>query len=401
MRAASGLQKPAVAGWMVSAGYGAQGLGYAAVVTALPAAKDRMDLSDAAISAILLAVCVAAAGGSGLADAVAVRRGSRTALCLGFAVQFVALSGMSLAGDRVTYLGAVALYGVGLGTVDAGNNMQGVALQKRIGVPLMGRLYSVFTAGGIVGALLAAVLATRGISGLTVVGVVGLLQLGVALMGSVWLVPTGPPAPPDRAGAPQRVPLPRAAIWAIGSLVLAAYVLDAAVSTWSTLYLAQGLRTSEKVAPIGYAAYLTTVLLVRLVTDPAVLLWGRRVVGSVALVLAMGGCALVVASPVSGFAVAGFAIAGTGTGALVPIAFATAGQLLPARSDEVIARVNVFNYAGAVLGAVIPGLLGAGAALRLGFVVPGLALLLVLPVVHRLPTRTYVSLNPLPEGEPV
>ncbi|MCX5071180.1 hypothetical protein OHA84_35520 [Streptomyces sp. NBC_00513] len=74
--------------------------------------------------------------------------------------------------------------------------------------------------------------------------------------------------------------------------------------------------------------------------------------------------------------------------------------MLPARSDEVIARVNIFNYAGAVTGAVVPGLLGTGAGLRLGFVAPALALLLVLPLARRLPTRLSDSPKPLPEGEP-
>ncbi|MCC5036480.1 MFS transporter [Streptomyces sp. WAC 00631] len=394
-------RRPTATTLMVCAAYAAQGLGYAAVVTALPAAKDRMDFSDTVLSASLLGVCVAAVFGSGLADAVAARRGSRSALCLGFLLQSAALAGMSLAPDRVVYLGAVAVYGLGLGTVDAGNNMQGVALQNRTGVPMMGRLYSAFTAGGIIGALLSAALATGGVSALTLVGGASLLQLTVALTGRIWLVPQ-PPARPADTTSPgrRRTPLPRAAIWTVGSLVLVAYVLDAAVSTWSTVYLSDGLKTSDAVAPVGYAAYLAMVLLARLVTDPAVLRWGRRGVGVGALALGTIGCALVVAGPGAAAAVAGFAVAGIATGVLVPIAFEAAGQLLPARSDEVIARVNIFNYAGAVTGAVVPGLLGTGAGLRLGFVAPALALLLVLPLARRLPTRLSVSPKPLPEGEP-
>ncbi|GGS09682.1 MFS transporter [Streptomyces humidus] len=393
--------RPVATALPVYAGYAAQGIGYAAVVTALPAARDRMDFSDTALSAILLGVCVAAVCGSGLADAVAVRRGSRSALCLGFLLQSAALAGMSLAPDRVVYLGSVALYGLGLGTVDAGNNMQGVALQNRAGVPMMGRLYSAFTAGGIIGALLSAALAGVGLSALNLLGGVALLQFTVALTGRIRLVGQQPArsagaGPPARA----RVPLPRAAIWAVGSLVLVAYVLDAAVSTWSTVYLSDGLKTSDAVAPVGYAAYLAMVLLTRLVTDPAVVRWGRRGVGVCALVLGTIGCALVVAAPGAAAAVAGFAVAGIATGVLVPIAFAAAGQLLPARSDEVISRVNVFNYAGAVTGAVVPGLLGAGAALRLGFVAPALGLLLVLPLARRLPARASASPTPLLEGEP-
>ncbi|EXG80519.1 MFS transporter [Cryptosporangium arvum] len=375
---------------MVSAAYAAQGVGYAVVVTALPAAKDRMGFSDAVVSAVLLGVCVAAALGSGLADAVAVRRGSRVALCVGFGVQFVALLGISLAHQLPVYLVAVALYGLGLGTVDAGSNMQGTALQARAGVPLLGRLYSVFTVGSVLGALLSAGVAALGVSALTLVGVVAFVQLGLASAGRTRFLPTLPACTADRAPA---TPLPRAGIWAVGSLVLVAYVLDAAVSTWSTIYLADGLRASAVLAPVAYAAYQAMVLLTRLVTDPAVVRWGRSAVAVSALLFGAAGCALIVLGPAAPVAVAGFAVAGLAVGAVVPIAFAAAGRLLPARSDEVIARVNVFNYAGAVTGAVIPGLLGTGAALRFGFVAPALALLLVLPVARRLTSS-------VPQGEP-
>lgn len=381
---------------MVFAAYGAQGLGYAAVVTALPATKDQFKFTDTAVSVILLGVCIAAALGSGLADAIAVRRGSRAALCTGFALQAVALAGISLTPDRSVYLCAIALYGLGLGTVDAANNMQGVALQARSGRPMLGRLYSVFTAGSILGALLAAGLAARNASALTLVGAVALVQLSVALTGRIRFVPASPTRETDTS---HRGPLPRAAIWAVGSIVLVAYVLDAAVSTWSTVYLSDGLKTSAALAPIGYAAYQATVLLTRLGTDQAVLRWGRRTVGVGALVLGVTACVLIVAVPVPSPAILGFAVAGLATGALVPIAFAAAGQLLPARGDEVIARVNVFNYAGAVAGGVLPGLVGTGADLRLGFAAPALALVLVLPVVRRLPGFRPVSPERAAEGE--
>jgi MFS family permease len=81
--------------------------------------------------------------------------------------------------------------------------------------------------------------------------------------------------------------------------------------------------------------------------------------------------------PAVGAAVAGFAVVGVAVGVLVPLAFSAAGDLDPARTDEVVARVNVFTYAGAVLGAVAVGLLADGPGLALGFLLPAV---LVAPV---------------------
>jgi len=69
---------------------------------------------------------------------------------------------------------------------------------------------------------------------------------------------------------------------------------------------------------------------------------------------------------------------------LVPLAFSVAGQAVPGNSDEVIARVNLFNYGGALLGAVLLGLLSEPVGLRLAFLLPVVGLLLTLPVVRQL-----------------
>ena len=49
------------------------------------------------------------------------------------------------------------------------------------------------------------------------------------------------------------------------------------------------------------------------------------------------------------------------------------------RVDAVIARFNQFNYVGALLGAVITGVVGAG-SLRVGFAVPMVLVLAMLPL---------------------
>jgi MFS family permease len=179
-----------------------------------------------------------------------------------------------------------------------------------------------------------------------------------------------PPAPPRR-------PLPTRGIWTIGSVVLAAFVADSAVSTWSTVYLHDVLLASAAVAPLGYAAYQAAIFVTRLAGDRLVTRTGRGPLVAVTALAAAAGLVLVALVPAPAAAVLGFAVVGVGVGALVPLAFSAAGDLDPARTDEVVARVNLFNYAGAVLGAVAVGLLADGPGLEVAFLLPAL---LVAPV---------------------
>lgn len=385
---------PAVAARIaVSGAYAAQGLGYATVVTALPAFKQRQGIDDTAVSMIVLLVCVAAAAGSVLAERLATRRGSRAALLVGLGIQAVALPVVAGATPMVPFVAGFGLYGLGLGMVDASAGIQGVLVQHRYGRAVMSGFFACYTAAAIVGALVMSALVGAG-SGPGAPGALVLAAVvlaGALLLGRHRLVATdlalaagGPPVEgavvegvpaigldpvPADPGA-TRGPLPTRGIWLFGCVVLAAFVADSAVSTWSTVYLHDVLAATAGVAPLGYAAYQAAILLTRLAGDRVVARTGRAPVVLATSLVAVAGLVVVALVPVPAAAVAGFAVVGIGVGALVPLAFSAAGELDPTRVDEVIARINLFNYAGAILGAVLVGLLADAPGLGLAFLLP-------------------------------
>ena len=89
-------------------------------------------------------------------------------------------------------------------------------------------------------------------------------------------------------------------------------------------------------------------------------------------------------------AIGGFFTAGLGLAILAPLAFAALAGAVPAASlDVAIARMNIANYLGAILGG---GLIGAAATadhLRWAFVIP----LVLIPIVL-LTTRSFRTADP-------
>lgn len=85
----------------------------------------------------------------------------------------------------------------------------------------------------------------------------------------------------------------------------------------------------------------------------------------------------------------GFTVLGAGVAVIAPLSFSAAARIAggaevdpairQARVDAVIARFNQFNYVGALLGAVLTGLVGSG-SLRFGFAVPMVLILGILPL---------------------
>ncbi len=379
---------------LIGAGYAAQGLGYAAVVTALPAFKERQGLSDAFVSAILLLVCVAAAGGSVIADQVAARWGSRYALAGGLFLVGAGLAGTTVGTPNVAFVTILLFYGIGLGTVDASLSMQGVLVQARLGRSVMSRLFAAYTAAAIVAALLmSGSLASSGKASIAVGAAAGFAVL-VGLAG--WRA--FEPGRTERSSVVHEAGgrAVRRVVWVCGVLIFTAFLVDSAVSTWSSVYLKDTLSAVDSVAPLGYAAYQATILVSRLVADHMVPRAGRVAMALGSLAVCGAGCGLVVLLPSIGAAITGFAIAGIGVGVLVPLAFSAAGEAAKESSDEVIARVNLFNYGGALVGAVLLGALSDPIGLRIAFLIPVAGVILTLPLARRLSHLTVAEPAPRP-----
>ena len=379
----------------VSASYAAQGFGYAVVVTSLPNLKTRHGIDDTVVSLIVLLVCLAAAGGSLLADRLALRWGSRVALVVGLLLEAVALPLIAAPVGLPAFIAAFAIYGAGLGIVDAAGAMQGVLVQQRVGVSVMAGFFAWYTGAAIVGALLMSAVAGTAANASIALVAGAVVALVIAIMGVRGFDPRLTKLAPAPDAAPHGK-LPGRGIALFGTVVLAAFVVDSAVSTWSTVYLHDVLLTGAAIAPLGYAAYQAAILVTRIGADVLVRRFGRVVLAVCTTVLAILGCLLVATVPSTWAAVAGFALAGFGVGALVPLAFSAAGDLHEARSDEVIARVNLFNYAGAVLGAVLVGLLADSTGLAHAFLLPMVLLIPVLFLARRFGPRPRRVAEPTP-----
>jgi MFS family permease len=339
------------------AAFGVQGLSFAALVTRIPEIQKAHDLTDGTLALVLLAVPVVAGIGSVLAGGLMPRYGS--GIVLRMAQPFVLLSIIAIGlapGDLALYA-ATALFGLFVGAVDASMNAQAVTAETLYGKSLLTGFHAVWSAAGIVAGLWIA-LANKVDMSLSA-GFAIPAALGIAV--SLWtgrglyarrLETTGPSGEQLRAAA-KRVPWKPIVI--IGIAVTCMYIADSATSSYSAKYLKDDLNASGTVAPLAYVAYQICMMVSRAGADFVVRAHGAaRVVAAGAVIGGLGLLAAAVA-PGPAVAIAGFAVAGLGLAVVVPTSFSAAGRLDPTGLGIAVARVNVFNYLGFVLGAVIAG----------------------------------------------
>lgn len=358
----------------VAAAFFAQGLGFAVVLTHLPAFKDQHGLNDLAVTGVMFGVALLAGIGSMVAGLFASRRGSAVTLRGALLLAGAGLAVTGMAESLPVFLAGVAVYGLGLGTVDASENMQAVALEARYGRSILTSFHAAWSAGGIVGALYTSITDSWSLTG----SFVPIAVVVAVIACAPYLSAADDPSSEAPDGSAQEAAMPWRPLLLLGGALVLFYVADSAASSWSTIYLRDGLQASARLAPLAYGAYQATSLISRLAGDFLVRRTGPAGVVRVAAAIGTAGLLLVVLAPGPALAIVGFAVLGAGLAVVAPLTFSAAGVLAGEgtaeqrrrRADALVARLNQFNYLGFVLGGVLTGLVSSAGSLRWGYVVP-------------------------------
>uniref|UniRef100_A0AAU2V492 MFS transporter n=1 Tax=Streptomyces sp. NBC_00003 TaxID=2903608 RepID=A0AAU2V492_9ACTN len=355
----------------------AQGMAFALLVTRIPAIQDRYGISDGLLPVFLAAVPILAGVGSVCTEQLIKR--VRPSVVLRFAQPAVLLALLGAgAGDRM-WQAALSLgaFGLSVGALDASMNMLGVSLQRTYGRSIMLGFHASYSLGGIGGASLAWVGAHWQLSLLVSYLPVVAVLLPVCLVASRWYV-DGEPAVATVEGDPGARPVVFRLLLPLCLVMSFAYIGDSTVSNWSAKYLQDTLGSSEQLATVPYNVYMVTTLLGRAAGDFGVRRFGAVAVVRLGTVLAAAGFAVVAAAPGPWAGMAGFTLLGFGLCVIVPQTFAAAGRLFPDASDAAIARLNIFNYVGFLVGSPLVGALGDAWSYRGAMLVPMVLVLLTL-----------------------
>lgn len=377
---------------VVAAFYLVQGMCFAGLLAQVPTLQHDLGISDGMLTLILLLVPVVAGVGSVLAGALAPRVGSARLLHVCGPLVAFAVLGAGLAPSVGVLYPVVAGVGLLLGLVDASMNMQGVEVELRYGRSLLNSFHGAWSVGGILGSLAAVLAHSLGWSLAGGLGLVAVVGVGVDLVAASAAGDVRRRLPRlDAVVPPPAARPPWGPLVLVGLAVTIVYVADSATSNWSTKYVQDALGAAANVAPLGLAAYLGCQLLGRLVADRQVNRFGPVGLVAVGGLVGTAGLAAVTLAPGPWVAVVGFGLTGLGLSVVVPLAFSVAGRLDPDGTGVAVARVNLFNYVGFVVGAGLVGGVAELLTLRLAFAVPAL---LALGVVALAPTFRTATRTP-------
>src|SRR4051812_28515790 len=158
---------------------------FACWVSRIPAVQESLGLNHARLGIALFAASLAALVSMPFTGWCITRYGSRSATRVAALLYCLALPLMGLATNLWSLAAGLLVYGGFYGAFDVAMNAQAVAVEERIGRPIMSTFHALYSAGGLVGAALGGQIAGLGVTPLAhFVG--GAILLGGLTLAIAW-----------------------------------------------------------------------------------------------------------------------------------------------------------------------------------------------------------------------
>lgn len=421
------------ASWAVFAVFFLNGFNFASWASRLPAVRDGLGFSESQMGLLLLFAAVGSLLALPLSGLVVERLGASRAVVVFAAVNtlglVLAVSGVAAGTDELVRAG-LFVFGIGTGVWDAAMNLEGAAVEQRLGKAIMPRFHAGFSFGTMAGAGVGIVAARFDVPVQWHLGVAVAASLVAVLACVRWFLPASQAAAAaaahDASGVDDAVGAdpataaevrhahadhadhdgprgdhdgPRGARGAlaawreprtllIGLVVLAAALTEGAANDWVSLAVVDGFGTSDEVGAIGLAVFLTAMTGMRLLGTGLLDRYGRVPVLRVSAGLALAGLLVFTLVPVLWAALLGVALWGMGAALGFPTGMSAASDD-PARAAMRVSVVSTIGYSAFFLGPPLIGFLAHAVGYRhalLVIAVPVVVGLLVVNAARPLPT---------------
>ena len=387
------------ASWAVFATFLLNGVNFASWASRLPAVRDELGMSPEQLGLLLLVASLGSLASLPLSGLVVQRLGARRTIIVFAAVNATGLALASVGvglGSLWLVAPSLVLFGIGTGVWDAAMNLEGAAVEQRLGRAIMPRFHAGFSFGTMLGAALGAAAAGLHVPVPVHLPVVlGLSMLGV-VVGARWFLPEAETdaaahadadaAPAARGGAFRAWLEPRTVL--IGFVVMAAALTEGAANDWVSLAVVDGFSTSHATGAIAFGVFVTAMTGMRLLGTGLLDRFGRVPVLRLSAGLALVG--LLVFGLVDSLAIAmvGIVVWGMGAALGFPVGMSAASDD-PARAPARVAVVATIGYSAFLAGPPLLGLLaeqvGGYREALLAIAIPVVVGLLVVPAARPLP----------------
>jgi MFS family permease len=339
------------------------GVPMASFMVRIPMIKQLLQINTATLGLLILISSVGAIVSLSQAGRIISRIGTKPAMMGGLILAVLAWIAQAYFASMGSVFGYTAfgfVAGLGFGLTDVSINVDGSAIEQKLGKNLMPRLHAGYSIGTVTGAGLGTLAATYDFSIFWQIVILAGLQLLVPIFTYKHLMAgNGIETPRERHATGDAVKvqwLNRTAIW-LGIGILGITIAEGASNDWLALGMVEGYHASATNAGISYAVLLSAMTLTRFFGGNLADKIGKaRALQSLALVGIVGLVLIIVSAPNVILAWTGSALWGVGVALGFPLFLSAAGE--GEHAAKRVSFVALWGYGAFIVGPPLLGFVG-------------------------------------------
>jgi MFS family permease len=365
----------------VSLFYFGQGVCFASWASRIPDLKSMMQLSDAELGSILLALPLGQLVTMPISGRLTTIFGSKKMLTI--ATPFYALAliilGLATAGWQLAIF--LFLFGVVGNLCNIALNTQGVAGENHYGKPIMASFHGAWSVGGFTGALIGLLMINLHFVPYLHFCVVAILSWINISTNYLFLVEA---KKPSEAKKPKLLTKPQGVLIQLGIIGFCSMATEGAMFDWSGVYFKDIVKAPHALIILGYTSFMIMMAAGRFLGDKIIVRYGRKRMLQMSGLIISTGMFLSVILPMMVPAIIGFMLVGIGVSGVVPMVYSIAGTNKKVSPGIAIAMVSGVSYFGFLMGPPLIGYISALSSLRYSYAVIGCFGILITAIVAKI-----------------
>lgn len=336
------------------------GLIFASWASRIATIQQSLNLSDAALGAILFSIPVGLMLSLPFAGWMISKVGSRKLAIAALILYSAALIGLGAAPNIPLLIACMVAYGFASNSANIAVNTQAVATEKMYKRPILASFHGLWSLAGFAGAGIGTFMIGRNIIPVQHFTIIAVLVIIGLLFSVRYLLDDHSPA----ENGPLFV-LPDRSLIKLGIIAFCSLICEGAMFDWSVIYFKKIIHAQNAWMAAGYTCAMGTMALGRFVADGFAHRFGVKRTLQVSGLLTASGIFIAIAFPYLFPAMIGFLLVGAGVSSVVPMVYSLAGRSTTMSPGMALAAVSTIGFVGFLVGPPVIGFLSGAFSLRI------------------------------------
>lgn len=341
------------------------GVCFASWASRIPHVTQRLQLSEAGLGAVLLALPVGLLTSLPFSGWLITHFGSRKMVIPGALFYAALLPVIGLVSTPWQLVAVLFFFGIAGNLMNIAINTQAVSLEALYGRSIIASFHGIWSLAGFTGASIGTLMINLKLTPLQHF----LIISGAAFIISFLCYRNMLRQDINAGTKPPLFAKPDATLLKLGLIALCCMICEGTMFDWSGVYFQKVVKVREGLTTLGFTAFMGTMAGGRFVGDWLTTRYGtKHMLQWSGLVIATG-LSLAIIFPYIIPATAGFLLVGIGVSSVVPLVYGAAGRSKTFSPGVALAAVSTIGYLGFLAGPPMIGFIAEASSLRISFAV--------------------------------